>query len=259
MQNILLIGEFNNTLKNIFNSLQGVYQVQLCKISLEYVAGMIEMTEPELALISMYGSPEFDMQILEHFQKLDNRIPVVFVGTFEECRECINHYNDSWFSFVERPATQKDLLKKCKEMLELAQYSNKLLGKIRKNSNAENVKKKILVVDDNGVFLRTAKSILESKYEVILAKSGEKALTMAATENPDLILLDYEMPGWNGKETLENLRSNEETESIPVVFLTGVSDKGHIMDVLKLQPQGYMLKPIDSDELEKKIVEVIGE
>ncbi len=66
------------------------------------------------------------------------------------------------------------------------------------------------------------------------------------------------MPDMHGRETLEELRKNENTAHIPVVFLTAVSDKGHIMNVLKMQPQGYVLKPIDSDEIKKKIIEVIG-
>lgn len=253
MKNILLIGDLNNTLGNIYKSLVDSYRVQLSKIELDEVEGMVKIVEPDLAIISMYGVTGFDRRILEHLKNLDIRIPVIFIGTFEECKEYITTYNDSFFKFLERPVTQKDLLKKCEEMLNFAVGKNKLL----KDYEEDEKKKKILVIDDSGVFLRTMKSLLEPGYETILAKSGEKGVAIAADEKPDLILLDYEMPGWDGKETLEQLRMNEVTEKIPVIFLTGVSDKNHIIEVLKMQPQGYILKPVDSNELDKKIQEVI--
>ncbi len=127
----------------------------------------------------------------------------------------------------------------------------------QKESSAGN-KKRIMVVDDSGIFLRTVKVMLESRYEVILVKSGEKAVSEAKVENPDLILLDYEMPGWDGVETLNRLRQNEKTARIPVIFLTGVNDRSHILNVLKLQPQGYVLKPVEEKDLLVKIRKVIG-
>ncbi len=124
-------------------------------------------------------------------------------------------------------------------------------------SNRASYKKRILVVDNNGIFLRTTKLMLEPDYEVVLAKSGEKAYTTACSEKIDLILLDYEMPEWDGKKTLEKLRSNQKSTEIPVIFLTGVNDRKHILEVLTMQPQGYLLKPVEREVLHKKIREVI--
>lgn len=74
---------------------------------------------------------------------------------------------------------------------------------------------------------------------------------MAALERsvPELILLDYEMPEVNGKETLEVIRTQKNYCDIPVVFLTAVADKQKISEVLALQPQGYLLKPVEQQKL----------
>ena len=61
-------------------------------------------------------------------------------------------------------------------------------------------KKKILVVDDSGAMLRNVKGWLEDHYQVILANSGAMAIKYLATDRPDLVLLDYEMPIVDGKQ-----------------------------------------------------------
>ena len=66
------------------------------------------------------------------------------------------------------------------------------------------------------------------------------------------------MPEENGLAVLQKLRLNEETKDIPVVFLTGVSDRGKIREALLYKPQGYLLKPIDHEKLKETIAGLIG-
>ena len=86
-------------------------------------------------------------------------------------------------------------------------------------------KRTILAVDDSGIILRKIKSLLEDSYEVILVNSGAMAIKYLTLNRPDLILLDYEMPGENGPEVLTKIRENEALRNIPVVFLTGITEK----------------------------------
>ena len=74
----------------------------------------------------------------------------------------------------------------------------------------------------------------------------------------DLILLDYEMPEENGPAVLEKIRKSEDLKNIPVVFLTGISERDKIKQVLSLKIQGYLLKPIEHDKLIQTIQKVIG-
>ena len=64
-------------------------------------------------------------------------------------------------------------------------------------------------------------------------------MTAIGKKRPDLILLDYEMPVCDGRQTLEMIRADEELKDIPVIFLTGVNDREHIESVLSLKPAGY--------------------
>jgi len=119
------------------------------------------------------------------------------------------------------------------------------------------MKKTILVVDDNATTLRGIKNVLDPYYEVILANSGMRAIAAIAKKRPDLVLLDYEMPVCDGKQTFEMIRADDEIKDIPVVFLTGVNDKAHITEVLKLIPAGYMLKPYEPEKLLSTIKNVL--
>ncbi len=116
-------------------------------------------------------------------------------------------------------------------------------------------KKKILVVDDSGAMLKNIKGWLGDKYEVILANSGEFALKYLSSNYPDLVLLDYEMPNMNGREVLETIRSDVRMKDLPVIFLTGKSEKKDVMEVMALKPEGYILKTEDPKKVEQRIDE----
>ena len=114
---------------------------------------------------------------------------------------------------------------------------------------AEGEKKHILVVDDDPVMLRTIKGWLEGTYQVTMVNSGMNAITYLAKNKPDLILLDYEMPVITGAKVLEMIRSEVATASLPVIFLTSKGDKASVMEVLKLKPEGYLLKTMTPGEI----------
>ncbi|WP_408070550.1 response regulator [Butyrivibrio sp. JL13D10] len=110
-------------------------------------------------------------------------------------------------------------------------------------------RKNILLVDDDPVFLKLVKGWLDEEYKVTIVNSGMQAITYLATNTPDLILLDYEMPVTSGPQVLEMIRSEAKTSSTPVYFLTGKGDKESVMKVVSLKPNGYLLKTMAKDEL----------
>ena len=121
-----------------------------------------------------------------------------------------------------------------------------------KNYN-KNIKKKILVVDDSGTMLRNVKGWLQEKYQVICANSGAMAIKYLALSQPDLILLDYEMPVVDGKQVLAMIRGEKDFAHLPVIFLTSKGDKESVMEVMSLKPEGYLLKTLPPVEVIKAI------
>ncbi len=116
-------------------------------------------------------------------------------------------------------------------------------------------RKTILIVDDDVSFLGILREWLKDTYKVAMANSGLQAIKWLGKNKADLILLDHEMPVTNGPKVLEMLRSDSETKDIPVIFLTGKSDRESVMEVVALKPQGYFLKTVSMEELLKKLDE----
>ena len=85
---------------------------------------------------------------------------------------------------------------------------------------------------------------------MLRATSGQQCLVVATEQQPDVILLDIQMPGMDGFETLKHLRSSHKTMNIPVIFLTAQRrDPTSIEQGLALGAEEYLTKPIDVDEL----------
>lgn len=114
-------------------------------------------------------------------------------------------------------------------------------------------KKHVLIIDDDPVMLKTLKLYLEDDYHIATALSGKIALKFLEKKDTDLILLDYEMPVMDGPEVITILRGNERTADIPIIFLTGVNEVDKIQKVMHLKPQGYMLKPVNNEDLHRTL------
>lgn len=114
-------------------------------------------------------------------------------------------------------------------------------------------KKDILLVDDDLKILKIYSDYLKDRYSVSVAKSGEDAMKYLKKNEPDLILLDYMMPGENGSQVYKEIREKTNCTDTPIVFVTSVSDKDVVRDILSLKPQGYILKPIQKYELLDRI------
>lgn len=123
----------------------------------------------------------------------------------------------------------------------------------QESQEGENAKKKVLVVDDSMTIREAMKQLLSEGYEVAMVESGVAAIRTITLNRPDLILLDYEMPICDGKQTLEMLRSEKEFEDIPVIFLTGRRDPESMIKVMPLKPAGYLLKNSKPADIKKEI------
>ena len=121
-------------------------------------------------------------------------------------------------------------------------------------SPERDVKRRVLVVDDDREIVEMTRLILESGgYDVIPALSGEEALRNATRQRPDLILLDINMPGMDGWETLKILKVDEATQAIPVAMF---SIKLELRDKLQGLKQGafdYITKPFSYDEILERV------
>jgi two-component system cell cycle response regulator DivK len=119
--------------------------------------------------------------------------------------------------------------------------------------------KKILIVEDVKLNVDLLTQLLEEEYELITASDGEEGVTMAAQEQPDLILMDMSLPVMNGWEATRRLKANETLKHIPIIALTAHAMSG---DEAKARAAGcddYLTKPLNEDLLFEKVKRLLGE
>ena len=108
----------------------------------------------------------------------------------------------------------------------------------------------ILLVDDNTDNLQLLVNRLgQLDCEVLFAKSGEEALEIAQSENPDLIMMDVVMPGIDGFEACRQLKLNKSTHDIPVVFMTALSNQESKLKGFQVGSVDYVTKPLETEEV----------
>lgn len=113
----------------------------------------------------------------------------------------------------------------------------------------DSLRKKILIIDDDGAMLRMMKTWLSVKYHVYMASSGKIAISFLNQTPVDLVLLDYEMPVMDGPDVLREIRNTPAIKNTPVMFLTAKDDKESVMKVVGLKPIKYLLKSMPKDRL----------
>ena len=113
---------------------------------------------------------------------------------------------------------------------------------------------KLLVVDDVQTNVLLLKALLSKDgYGILVANNGQEALEVIRNENPDLILLDVMMPGMDGFEVAERLKSEEYRCEIPIIFLTALDDTQSIVNGFKLGAGDFISKPFRKEELMVRI------
>ncbi len=245
MKKVMLIGKLNATVNELNNLLSQYLILQLCSEDPSAVPGMMRIVKPDLVIISLVGgAAEIDISVFRLLSTNYPNIPVLTIGNDQERAPFMTYYKDIQFRHLSRPISSQ-------QVLEAAWKTLGLGDKIVPLDTGEDGsgRPKVLVVDDDPVTLRAVKGMLDSEFDVILATSGTKAIATMGRKRPDVVLLDYEMPVVDGKQTLEMIRSEEELKDLPVIFLTGKSDRAHIHSVLALRPAGYILKPAERENL----------
>jgi len=118
--------------------------------------------------------------------------------------------------------------------------------------------KAILIVEDEPKNLKLLRDLLQaSGYTTIEAPDGEKGVELAKAEKPGLILMDIMMPRMGGLEAARILKADATTRNIPILALTSYAMKGDREKILGAGCDGYLAKPIDIQELLKKVAQYL--
>lgn len=288
---VLLTGNNKMIINEFFTYMDFSFECLSTSDRYDDIVNHVKYIHPDALVYCLYGENPDDLKRFVNVErKIEaEKIPIIVVGDAEECDQFEKIAPTMEASVFRKPiSSQKleenivNLLKQKKRGVETATRSvtvtqsalktedvmrvaEELLAQIAKETEKEEKerqeaerKKHILIVDDDSSVLKLLKGYLAERYDVATAISGKIALKFLETKKTDMVLLDYEMPVENGAAVLGKIRGNESIKDLPVVFLTGVTDKKKIMEVLTMKPQGYLTKPIDMEKLSSTIKGVLG-
>lgn len=121
-------------------------------------------------------------------------------------------------------------------------------------SKFEHITPTVLIVDDNSNNVKIiAITLRPLNYKLVIATSGQGAIEMVEKTRPDLVLLDVMMPGMDGYETCEIIKSKKENENLPIIFLTALNDQANVIKGFESGGVDYITKPFNKEELISRV------
>ena len=119
-------------------------------------------------------------------------------------------------------------------------------------------RRRVLLTEDNPLTVQTMLAYLQSRnFESLVAYNGQQALEIAEQQKPDLILMDIQIPGIDGLETIRRLRRNPHTSQIPIIAITALVMPGDREKCLEAGANRYLSKPVRFKDLEKDILALL--
>lgn len=288
---VLLMGNNKMVINEFFTYMDFSFECFSTSDRYDDIINHVKYIHPDALVYCLYGENPDDLKRFVNVERkvAAENIPIVIVGDADECDQFERIAPAMVVSVFHRPLSSQKLEESIVRLLkekrpeserekrsvtvaestlkneDVMRVAEELLAQIAKEEERERRerqeaerKKHILVVDDDSSVLKLLKGYLVERYDVATAISGKIALKFLETKKTDMVLLDYEMPMENGAEVLAKIRENPATQNLPVVFLTGVTDRKKIMEVLSMKPQGYLTKPIDMEKLSSTIKGVLG-
>lgn len=271
---VLLTGNNKTVINEFFTYMDFDFECISTSERYDDVMNHMKYVQPDVFVYCLYQERLDDLKRFANIEKQisDRGVPIVIIGDPEDCDEFEKIAPLLEPLVLQKPISTQNIVTAITNLIaaktsgsgpDSASEKELLLGAQAMLSQAETAarasrKKHILIVDDDSRVLRLLQSYLAGRYELATAINGKVALKFLEKKTTDLVLLDYEMPTENGASVLEKIRANEKTKNLPVVFLTGVTEKHKIQEVLALKPQGYLLKPVDMDKLSSTIKGILG-
>lgn len=263
---ILLTGSNRTTIDDFFQAMASSFDCVSSSLRFEDLSNHIKFFNPEILVYCLSNEARENIsQVSALRHRFKDQLYIIIIGDPDECEEFTKIAVNSVDLVLTKPLTANSIevaiLKfsedKQREKEEIALRMKQLEEEQRAKEEAMR-KKHVLVIDDDILMLKSLKEQLHEKYDVATALTGKLGLKFLESKKVDLILLDYEMPNESGPEVLSKIRENSSLVDIPVLFLTGVTDREKIQNALSMKPQGYMLKPINHEKLMETIASFIG-
>lgn len=271
---VLFTGRGVRMIENLMDHVAGKFIPDRCHVNETEFRQKLERFRPHVVVICLQN--EFHEDRETYYALKENpeyrHLPVLILGRDEDCtlfHEKIRLNNEV---VLERPLNMDVFLSTLRELTDRSIAHDEEIQRREEEKKVvkqEDVaaaapaevpvhqRKSILVVDDDVRMLNVIKLYLQDLYDVTVVPNGKLALKFLEKKHADMVLLDYLMPEMSGPQVLEQIRTGLRNPDVPVLFLTGVSDKDMVIQSLRFSPSGYLLKPVTRETLLERVTEIL--
>lgn len=195
---------------------------------------------------------DVDMPIMDGFATLEQlrniekciNVPVVLVTGKTDKQTILNSFIMGVDGYLAKPVSKENLINKLNEV-----YHAK---------DNRYHKKNVLMIDDDMSYLKQVNSMLCDTYNVIMINSAKLALDYLLKHTPDVILLDYQMPLYNGANVMHMIQKNNNRKPIPIIILSGTLDRESLQECYAYNPFAYLVKPVSKETLTEHIEQALA-
>lgn len=233
MKKILISGKPDDTMAEAEKKLSGHYIVRHVSAVPIAVFGILGSFRPDAAVIK---TSDADDSVFEHIKEKYPDMKTIAAGSADE-REGLPHFHADAVCSYET----EDMYNTVFRVMPFSPEDTASDDPV------------VMIIDDDIAILSMIKTMLDKEYKVMPAPSGEKAIRLIEKKKPDVILLDYEMPGMNGVQTLGKLREDNRYADIPIIFMTGTNDPAIIEKIALLGVSGYLIKPAEAADIKTAV------
>ena len=265
---ILITGRMETIVNDVKNHLERDrgYDVMTCIPNKRELFGAFLSALPQVIILCLRNEPGQTVSVYDLLREYDvaDAAVIIVISSHADRTIFTAHTGLREFTFLPRPLSLSALYYKLHEIEEKWEANGRsfVTDKIEtvvRDDLIERPRKHIMVVDDSPEQLTQIKEQLREFYDVTLVSAGKNAPRYLGRYKVDLILLDYIMPDMDGIQVFRLLQSNPHFHTIPVVFMTGASERDAAAKIIRgIAPYGCVVKPTKKSELVARIIEVLG-
>lgn len=183
---------------------------------------------------------------LEHLRKMEEciNVPVILITGRTDKYTIVNSCIMGIDGYLIKPISKETLLDKVSQV-----FSAK---------HEKHNKKTVLLIDDDMSYLKQLYSLLHNDYNVVMINSAKLVVNYIMKNIPDVIVMDYQMPLYNGASLMNMIQKTTGGKNIPVIILSGVLDMDALQECYPYSPESYLVKPVSKDILVKNIEKALN-
>lgn len=184
---------------------------------------------------------------LEHLRQMEEciNVPVILITGKRDKLTVLNSSMMGVDGYLAKPVSKEALTQKIAEVYQTKEKS-------------EN-RKTLLLIDDDMSYLKHLNNLLQDSYNIIMINSAKLALNYLLKHTPDVIILDYQMPLYNGANVMNMIQRNFLGKQIPIILLSGTLNREILQECYTYNPAAYLAKPVTKEVLVENIEQALAQ